>query len=57
MTDRQSVLWEFPNAVAHELADGEIVYSVEMIVGGRDARGEYALVLDGPAQGEKYYYD
>lgn len=45
----------YPNAVEHQLEDGSVVFTVEMTVGGIDEEGEYLLVLDGPAQGEKVY--
>jgi hypothetical protein len=32
-----------------------VFYQVKMIVGGRDEDGEFEMVLDGPAQGEKVY--
>lgn len=56
MSRNQTILWEYPNAVAHEREDGTIIYTVEMTVGGCDEAGDYGIVLEGPAEGEKYYY-
>lgn len=46
---REGSVWEEPQA------DGSVLYMVKMCVGGRDEDGEFGIVLDGPAQGEKYY--
>lgn len=32
-----------------------VFYVVKMVVGGRDEDGEFLLVLDGPAEGERCY--
>ena len=37
------------------LPDGTVEYYATYKVGGRDEDGEYALVLDGPAEGDKVY--
>jgi len=39
-----------------EVEAGDVTYyMVEIIMGGRDEAGEFLLVLDGPAAGEKVY--
>lgn len=38
-------------------ADGVVWYQVKMVVGGRDEQGEFEIVLDGPAQGERVYLE
>ena len=35
--------------------NGTLYYVVKMTVGGRDEDGEFMLVLDGPAEGERVY--
>lgn len=35
----------------------EVIYYSLIRVGGRDEEGEYELVLEGPASGEKVYVD
>ena len=37
------------------LLDGTVAYYATYQVGGRDEEGEYVIVLDGPAQGERVY--
>lgn len=51
----QQIYNMYPNAVKHELPNGELLFTVEMTIGGVDSVGPYLLVLDGPAVGEKCY--
>lgn len=44
---------DYDYAIGNE--DGTWSYMTLVEVGGRDENGEYLLVLDGPAQGEKVY--
>lgn len=52
-----NVKWYYPDAVAHEKEDGTIIYTAEFVVGGKDEEGEYLVVLEGPAEGEKSYFE
>lgn len=45
----------YPYAVKHELENGTVVFTAEFEVGGIDEQGEYLIILEGAAQGEKAY--
>ena len=55
MITAQEIYDMYPNAVKHELPNGELVFTVEMTIGGVDDIGPYLTVLDGPAIGERCY--